>query len=556
MGTRILNSAVFVLALACAAFLPGLLLAQGEGSRTAGTLSGLAGPAAAEEDASADLRVSSLAPKAQKAIGKAFEALGNNMTLTTQGATQVRNHLETAYRAAPTSVEVNYLFGVYWLQMHDRAKAKAYWTKAIKLYPSHYRSLISLGKAVVDEEKLDEALPYLEGAVQAEPSFWRAHAIYADLYLRQGLPEEAVKHAERALELSHGDAAVVQRYLAAALAKRGEKGKAISVLQAYVRDNHDDTAAKKQLERLQLPEAQNAQGVAATARQEMVEPWTLDGITALPLPTSWLPPDIDKKVPPVEPGAGCKLDEVVKKAGRQIEEFVRNVDRFTATESLQHEKINKWGLESSPERRKFDYVVSIREVQARLLDVQEFRKAVGALDDFPGGLQSNGLPALVLIFHPYNVESFDLTCEGLAHWNGGLAWQVHFRQKADSSNNLRAYKSGIDGPSYPVALKGRAWIAADTYQIVRLETDLVKPVPEIRLAAEHTVIEYGPVRFRERNVNMWLPQSAEVYSDWRGRRIHLRHSFSKYMLFSVEDKQTISAPKAAEEAPPKSPFEE
>jgi len=91
---------------------------------------------------------------------------------------------------------------------------------------------------------------------------------------------------------------------------------------------------------------------------------------------------------------------------------------------------------------------------------------------------------------------------------------------------------------------------------VRLETDLVRPMPEIRLAAEHTVIEYGPVRFRERNVDMWLPQSAEVYSDWRGRRFHLRHSFTKYMLFSVDDKQTISAPKAAEETAPKSPSEQ
>jgi Tetratricopeptide repeat len=405
----------------------------------------------------------------------------------------------------------------------------------------------------VDEGKLSEAMPYLERAVQAEPFYWRAHAVYADLYLRQGLPEEAVQHAERALELSHGDAAVVQRYLAAALAKRGEKDKAVSVLQAYLQDNHGDTAAKKQLERLQSPEAQNDQGAAETSSEEMFDPWTFDGITPLPLPTNWMPSDIDKRVPPVEPGASCALDEVVKKAGRRIEELVSNVDRFTATESLQHEKVNKWGLESAPENRKFDYVVSIREVEAKLFDVEEFRRATSAFDDFPDGLQSKGLPALVLIFHPYNVGSFDLTCEGLARRNGRLAWQVHFRQSRP--NSLRAYKIGINGPSYPVSLKGRAWIAADSYQIVRLETNLVRPVPEIRLADEHTVIEYGPVRFRERNVDMWLPQSAEVYSDLRGRRFHLRHSFSKYLLFSVDDKQTISTPKVAEETPPKSPSE-
>src|SRR5260370_33719657 len=49
MGTRILNSAVFVLAIGCTTFLPGRLLAQGEGS-TAVQLQ----PAATEEEATAD----------------------------------------------------------------------------------------------------------------------------------------------------------------------------------------------------------------------------------------------------------------------------------------------------------------------------------------------------------------------------------------------------------------------------------------------------------------------------------------------------------------------
>ena len=87
---------------------------------------------------------------------------------------------------------------------------------------------------------------------------------------------------------------------------------------------------------------------------------------------------------------------------------------------------------------------------------------------------------------------------------------------------MRKYRLGAMGRSVTVPLKGRAWIAADTYQIVRLETQMLAPVPEIHLAADSTVIEYGPVHFRERNMDMWLPQSADVYSDWRGRRFHRR----------------------------------
>ena len=84
---------------------------------------------------------------------------------------------------------------------------------------------------------------------------------------------------------------------------------------------------------------------------------------ALPLPSSWLPPDIDERVPPVEPGATCALEEVVRNAGKRMQEFVGNVDRFTATENLVHKSINKSGLSLSPETRRFEYVVSIMETR-------------------------------------------------------------------------------------------------------------------------------------------------------------------------------------------------
>jgi hypothetical protein len=277
-----------------------------------------------------------------------------------------------------------------------------------------------------------------------------------------------------------------------------------------------------------------------------VVPDLIPAVSALPLPSNWLPPEVDERVPPVEPGAVCALDDVLQKAGKRIQELVSNVDRFTATESLKHETINRWGLPSSAETRKFDYVVGVEEVRPGQLNVEEYRSSHGSAGDFPDGVATIGLPALVLIFHPYNAGFFEMTCEGLARWNGALGWQVHFRQRKDKPNTIRSYRIG-SGPSYPVALKGRAWIAADSYQILRLETDLIAPVPEIRLVTDRTIIEYGPVHFRENDVEMWLPQSAELYYDWKGRRSHRRHGFSNYLLFSVEDKQHISVPKIEDE---------
>jgi len=95
---------------------------------------------------------------------------------------------------------------------------------------------------------------------------------------------------------------------------------------------------------------------------------------------------------------------------------------------------------------------------------------------------------------------------------------------------------------FPVALRGRAWIAADTYQVVSLETDMVAPIPQIRLKAEHISIDYTPVKFQKGNEELWLPQNAELFFDLAGRRIHRRHHFSNYLLFSVDEKQKIAEP--------------
>jgi tetratricopeptide (TPR) repeat protein len=501
-------------------------------------------PGADGIDAATDLEVAALTPKAQKALGKAIDALRSNKPADARGP------LETASRLAPKSAEVQYLFGLYSSSVGDNTQAKSYWTKAIDLYPQHFRALVALSEAMLRENKPSDALPYLKRAVRAEPSSWRAHALFAEAYLREGSLEEAIKQAERALELGHAKADIVQPVLAAALIRHGERDRAATILQAYLQEHPADIGAKKQLVYLQTPSPQNLPNDAGVASGEAIPATMADEGIADALPSSWLPPDIDEKVGSPDPGAVCALDDVVKNAGVRIQEFVQNVDRFAATESVNHESINKRGLAATPETVKFDYLVSIQEVKKGFFNVEEYRTSGTGSSEFPAGISTNGLPAMALIFHPYNIGSFDLTCEGLVRWNGGLAWQVHFRQRADRPNTMRKYRLGAQGRSYPVALKGRAWIAADSYQIVRMETQEIAPVPEIRLSADRTAIEYGPVHFKERNLDMWLPQSAEVFVDWRGRRFHRRHSFSKYLLFSVDEKQKIAAPKISEETPP------
>ncbi|HTT33609.1 MAG TPA: hypothetical protein VMH48_08405, partial [Methylomirabilota bacterium] len=254
-------------------------------------------------------------------------------------------------------------------------------------------------------------------------------------------------------------------------------------------------------------------------------------------------PDVDDAVPPVEPGVSCSLDDVQKNASARVQELPAVVDRYTATEVLHQEDVNNAGVTDKVADLSFNYLASVREIKNKYgasLDVQEYRNGSTGTEMFPNQMASVGLPSIVLIFHPMLVKDFEMKCEGLSRAAGDFAWQVYFRQRAGLESRIRRYRMG--GHVFPVALKGRAWIDANTFQVVRLETDLREAHPELRLKAEHLVMEYGPVRFKSRNEELWLPASADYYAILRGQRFHRRHSFTNYILFSVDHDEQFGNP--------------
>jgi tetratricopeptide (TPR) repeat protein len=362
-----------------------------------------------------------LAPKAQKELGKALEAL------RTRKLAEACKHLDAVYRLTPSHPDVNFLFGVYSSQVNDWQQAKSYWEKAVAFYPQHLLAQISLSDALLRENKPADAIPHLKKALEIEPNSWRAHALLADADLRLGFSEEAVREAERAIALGQERAAGVRPTLAGALAAQGKADRAIQILESYLREHPADTAAQKQLSSLRTPPAVSVippssapatPGVSLTP--VMASP---PRIATLPLLSNWHPADVDEKVPPVEYGLPCALNEVLQNAGKRVQEFIRDVDHFTATESLVHESVNAWGSAATPETRKFNYVVSIQEIRPGMLTVYEYRDGSLSYARFPGGIATVGLPALVLIFHPYNAVNYDMECEGLARWErrAGLA---------------------------------------------------------------------------------------------------------------------------------------
>jgi hypothetical protein len=249
------------------------------------------------------------------------------------------------------------------------------------------------------------------------------------------------------------------------------------------------------------------------------------------LKDAWVPPDIDSVHPSVAEKTTCALQDVVSRAGTNVEEFVDNLNRLSAIETIQSQTVSRSNILRNPEIQHFEYVVSAKRGADGNAYLDEYRDR--NMDPIPQSSSDNvavsGAFSALLIFHPYHSKDFQMTCLGLGTWHGQPAWQIRFEEQSHHMNAIV-----INHKQYLLTLRGRAWILANSYQVSRVETDLVNTIREIRLRLQHVVIEYSPHSFPRNNVEMWVPSSAEFYMDFRGHRFYRRHSYTDFQLFLVK----------------------
>jgi hypothetical protein len=251
---------------------------------------------------------------------------------------------------------------------------------------------------------------------------------------------------------------------------------------------------------------------------------------------------VDEFVPEVAVDVPCSLTSVLGGAGQRAEQLLNTLQKFDASERVEHYKLSAAGVPGSADVRSFDYVVSVLKDAHGGFAMQEYRNGgIVRPQQFPSGIVTANLSVHGLIFHPSLAPGFIFSCEGLGEWKGRPTWLVHFEEKPHLLNPLRSYAIGEF--RYPLQLTGRAWIDASTFQVLRLESDLLKPVEKIRLTREHISIEFASVQFRTRNEQLWLPQTAELYVEWDGHRFYRRHAFSNFKIFSTDATQEVHGPK-------------
>ena len=88
-----------------------------------------------------------------------------------------------------------------------------------------------------------------------------------------------------------------------------------------------------------------------------------------------------------------------------------------------------------------------------------------------------------------------------------------------------------------------AWVAQDTGTVIHMDLALMHEIPGVNIGEWSLAIDYAPVRFRTKNVVVWLPKSAYTYAAlFDIHRTVVSHTFSDFFLFSVQTTQEASPP--------------
>jgi TolA-binding protein len=481
-----------------------------------------------------------LAPRVQKELQKSTEAMQHNKY------DEARKHLEKAREMAPSSPDIQYMMGMLDYTVKDMPGARKQFESVIASYPTHERSLLMLGQMQLQAKEYKEASATLEKAAAVDSKNWRAHYLLALASAHSGDLAKARVEAGRAGELNPEKAAAMRILSARLLLMEGKVDLAEEAFQSFIKSYPQDPAvpdARKYIEKIE--EARKTAAAAAVSTREALEPRTVDSEAAgnEKLEEAWAPPDVDAGIPPTAVGIACSLASVLENAQKRILRQLGDLERFSATERVEHQVLQSSGMWTKPLSRDFYYVISVYHRPKLPYYFVEDRTTDGSSSLFPTEIATRGLVSLgFVIINPAYAKDFEFSCEGLGNWNGKPAWQLHFAQRKNVPSHVREWV--FKGTTYSIPLKGRMWIGANNFNIMHLETTLREPVPGLRLKQEQLMVDYGPVRFQSAATELWLPSQGEMYFDLLGHRYHHKHTLTNYLLFDVDTKNKIKAPPA------------
>jgi hypothetical protein len=386
-----------------------------------------------------------------------------------------------------------YIAGVVETWRNQNANAVGFFQKALELRPSDPVILQELGRTLIFQKNWEAAEAYLEKAALA------------------GAPSEAhVLRARALLEMNDLDNA-----------------------EAEMRDYVGNQPVRT------LPLAGRLTYLDVQQRLQVRSLANVKSVVNQPLP------DLIKALPELmglEIAANQDaLPSILQKVGGKVESFFRDFSNTISEENIQVENLGAKGQVRGFQTEKGNYILLAKREKWGL-GLTEYRAKPDGTNTDPqappaGSMRTKGFASASLVFHPICQDDIRYRYLGRQKIDGQEMFVLAFAQQPEKAKMIGMVI--VNGVAEPALVQGIAWADATDYQIIRMRTDLLRPLSKLRLSRQTTQIQYVEVHFKDAPSGLWLPQVVTVTVEWKGKTFRNSHTYSNFKRFNVatEEKQ-------------------
>jgi VWFA-related protein len=229
-----------------------------------------------------------------------------------------------------------------------------------------------------------------------------------------------------------------------------------------------------------------------------------------------------------------QLPEILRRVSANLQKFVTDFVNTTALETIEETEQKRSAGTPESKMQKFRYQVLARR-EGSAFTLVEYRTDLQGGEEHPNKLsrtfiKMTGFASTQLFFGPLQQPWSDFLYLGRQKIGGSPTEAVAFAEHVDPVAIMGRFSIGV--ASLPILVQGVAWIRTSDYQILRIRTDLLAPLPP--LAQVTTLVLYANTQFRDSATALWLPREVEVKVGLGPYLFSNRHRYSDYRLFRVD----------------------
>jgi len=221
-----------------------------------------------------------------------------------------------------------------------------------------------------------------------------------------------------------------------------------------------------------------------------------------------------KRVQPA--GDQRALPEILKKTATNVDDFFANFVDLIAREKIRQERMSGRGLVTGVEQVEDSYLILRHESEGRT-EISEYRMDAkgNRLDLEQAGLEHGFMVTSGYAMHcNFFATAFQRESAfrylGDEKLGGRDTYVVGFAAKPGKAS-LHVTMRGAGGTKMTMLEQGIAWVDKETFQIVRMRTDLLAPHPEIGMLQQTTEVSFEKVQLPDVGAPLWLPSVVKVY---------------------------------------------